>query len=236
MICPKCSKPYLFISDGNCNFSKCLKCGYKCSFEMPSYSNYHEKLYNRKKYGRNINTDPQMKFIISNLKITKDDYVLDLGCGVGDYTKEIYKVSKNVIGLDLNVNVAKIKNGNIKFRKYNCNKKLDYPNNYFDKIISINLIEHLIDYDFFLSECKRILKCDGKIAITTADLNFFLHNYFFDETHLHEWPIDKFENILKKYFKINIIKKDSSMFNYYPLSIITTKIIKPDLLLIGTKK
>lgn len=235
MICFKCFKPYLFIDDKNYNFLKCLRCGYECPFEMPSYSDYHEKLYTSRNYKRDIDSDPQMKFIIRNLNLTKDDFIVDLGCGVGDYTKEIYKISRNVIGIDLSVIAAKNKNKNISFKEHDCGKVFEYPSNYFDKIISINLVEHLIDYDLFLRECKRILKEGGKIAITTPDLDFFLHDYFFDKTHLHEWSISDFKNILEKYFKIEIIQKSSSMFNYYPLNLIAVNFIKPDLLFIGKK-
>ncbi len=235
MICPKCSKPYLFLDNENYDFLKCLKCGHKRLFEMPSYSDYHEKLYTSKDYRRDMSSDPQMKFILENLGLSKDDLILDLGCGVGDYTKEIHGISNNVIGIDSDIIAAKNKNKDIDFEEHDCGKVFKYSGDHFDKIVSINLIEHLIDYDLFLSECRRMLKKGGKIAITTPDLNFFLHDYFFDKTHLHEWSMSDFKGIFGKYFEIEVMQKSSSMFNYYPLNLITTRFIKPDLLFIGKK-
>lgn len=237
MICPNCEKPFYFINPKKTTNSVCFKCGHTAPFLAPQYDNYHEELYQRKVYHRTISTDPQMKKILKALEIKETDQILDIGCGVGDYTNEInHLFSKNVTGMDLNVSAAKKKYPGVNFLDYNCNTKLPFPDESFDKIVSINLIEHLVTFENFLSECKRVLKPDGKIALTTANRDFFLHNYFFDKTHIHEWTVKEFFEILKKFFNIEYIEKSSSMFNYYPLNKITTKFLKPDILFIGNKK
>lgn len=236
MICPNCKKPYFFISKKDTRYLKCRRCSYIGNFKQPKYIDYHRKLYTKKPYTRNINTDPQMRIIIKTLNISSTDFILDIGCGVGDYTKEIYKKTRKVIGLDLNVNEAKKKYPGIKFLEHDCNKSLPYPDITADKIIAINLIEHLVDFNAFLSDCKRLLKNNGKIVLVTANLDFILHDYFFDKTHLHEWNLSEFINIVEKYFHINMVKKSSSMFKYYPLNMFMTKFLKPDLIFIGTKK
>lgn len=236
MICPNCEKPFYFINPQETTNSVCFKCGHAGIYAAPQYENYHKDLYQQKKYQRTISTDPQMKKIIKKLSLGKTDNILDIGCGVGDYTKELFNISGNVTGLDLNVDSAKQKYPNIPFSSHDCNNKIPYPDESVDAIVSINLIEHLANYDVFLSECHRVLKKEGKIAITTANLDFILHNYFFDKTHVHEWTLSQFKIIMSKYFNISIIEKSSSMFNYHPFNKITTKFLKPDLLFIGTKK
>ena len=236
MICPKCQKPYFFIDKKNASLSSCLKCSYSADFKQPEYSNYHKDLYTAKKYVRNIKTDPQMKQIIKSLDIHPMDNVLDIGCGVGDYTREIRNLTQKVTGLDISVKAAKNKYPDVNFNNYDCNAPLPFPDNSMDKIVSINLIEHLVSFETFLSECQRVLKPGGKIALTTANLDFVLHDHFFDRTHVHEWTLSRFKNIISHYFSVQVLEKSSSMFNYYPLNFITTKFLKPDLLFIGTKK
>jgi len=236
MICPKCKKPYFFIDKKNTAVSSCLRCDNFENFKQPEYLNYHEDLYTVKKYTRNIQTDPQMKQIIKSLDINPADTILDIGCGVGDYTKEIHNLTKKVIGLDISVKAAKNKYPDVYFTDCDCNASLPFPDNSIDKIVSINLIEHLIGHENFIFECQRVLKTGGKIALTTANLDFFLHDYFFDKTHVHEYTLSEFKNIVSQYFSIQVIEKSSSMFNYYPFNFATTKFLKPDLLFIGTKK
>lgn len=235
MLCPNCHKPYLFIENTNRQNSSCLRCSYSELFKQPSYDAYHETLY-VKPYRRDRFSDPQMKKIIRILNPKDTDSILDLGCGVGDYTKAFSEYTKNVIGVDLSVSEAEKKYAGINFQAHDLNMPLPFPNDSFDMLVSINLIEHLQDEKGFLNECMRVLKPGGKIAITTANLDFILHDYFYDKTHIHEWTLNQFRTIMEQYFETIVVEKSSSMFNYYPFNTITTKFLKPDLLFIGTKK
>jgi ubiquinone/menaquinone biosynthesis C-methylase UbiE len=214
---------------------RCLKCGQVHEFKSPDYDGYHEKNYIQKKYRRNPKTDPQMAFILRRLSINASDNALDIGCGVGDYTREIFLMTKNITGIDRDVTNAARLYPQIKFLAHDCNASLPFPDESIDIITAINVIEHLVDFNAFLSECRRVMKKDGRIALTTANRNFALHDYFFDPTHLHEWSIEEFRGIVEQYFVTDVIMKSSAMFNYYPLNLVATMILKPDLLFIGFK-
>lgn len=235
MLCPHCHKPYFFIKNSDRKNSSCLRCSYSELFKQPSYEEYHKNLY-VKPYRRDQFSDPQMKKILHTLNPKITDSVLDLGCGVGDYTKAINEYTQNVIGIDLSTSEAEKKYTGINFCSHDLNTPLPFDDASFDILVSINLIEHLQDEKQFLEECARVLKPGGKIAITTANLDFILHNYFYDRTHVHEWTLDQFKTIMIKYFEMIIAEKSSGMFNYYPFNTLTTKLLKPDILFIGTKK
>lgn len=235
MVCPHCHKPYLFIDDSERDIASCLRCSHRELFQQPEYDSYHETLY-IKPYRRDRFSDPQMKKIFRILGIRPAENVLDLGCGVGDYTKAVREYTENVVGMDLSVSVAKDKYPGLGFRDHDLNTPLPFPDGHFDTLLSINLIEHLQDEKRFLEECARVLKPGGKIAITTANLDFFLHDRFFDKTHVHEWTLGQFRKLLESRFQTLVAEKSSSMFNYYPLNLVTTKFLKPDLLFIGTKR
>jgi len=58
----------------------------------------------------------------------------------------------------------------IKFIRYKPeNKKIPLSDAKFDLIITMDVIEHVIDTDEFLNEIKRLLKDDGKAIITTPN-------------------------------------------------------------------
>ena len=236
MICPNCQKPFYFLSLTDKQNLKCAKCSHSGSFVPPQYSNYHYELYSKTRYDRHPKTDPQMDLIFRKMSPKNTDIVIDIGCGVGDYTKEIHKVSKNVTGIDIAIGTAKSRYPYINFLESDCNKAIPVASDSIDKIISVNLIEHLIDPERFLFECKRILKPNGKIALTTANLDFILHSYFFDKTHLYEWTLREFEKLVSKYFIIDLANKSSGMFKYYPINLLAAKFLKPDIIILGTKQ
>lgn len=236
MICPNCQKPYFFLKKDDPQKCACLKCQHEGVFSAPDYDGYLEGRYFSKKYRRDKKTDPQMKKILETLAIKKDDKVLELGCGAGDYAKEVAKLAGSYVGLDADVSKISEKYPNAEFLSHDCNKKLPLDDKDFDVVFSVNLIEHLVDSENFLQECSRVLKKEGKIAIVTANLDFFLHNFFYDQTHLHEWSPNEFKKMLEKHFEVSLAEKNSAMFNYYPWNLILTKIIKPDMLFVGKKK
>lgn len=236
MICPSCRKPYLFIDHRDAATARCLRCGCVAPFVQPRYDNYHQELYTGKEYVRDCRTDPQMRRILSSLRIAPGEKVLDIGCGVGDYTREIAKRTPDVTGLDLCVDSARSRCPGLSFREYDCNQPLPFAPGTVDVIVSVNLVEHLEHYERFLAECARVLKSGGRIALTTANLDFFLHDWFFDRTHVHEWTLSQFGRLLAGTYATTVLEKSSGMFLWFPFNVLTTIFLKPDLLFVGTKR
>lgn len=86
--------------------------------------------------------------------------VVDLGC-VNNYLKQFLERRK-YIGVDITGNpdiLADVEKG-LPFFKDNTT----------DFVIAGEIIEHIVDTDFFLSEIYRILKKDGKLLLTTPNL------------------------------------------------------------------
>ncbi len=93
-----------------------------------------------------------------------------------------------------------------------------FPDNTFDYIFSEHMIEHITYHEglFMLRECYRVLKPNGKIRITTLDLEMIVGLYKQPKNELQrkyiKWIIDNFVteiNIYKESFVIN------NMFNNY---------------------
>jgi len=212
-----------------------LKCGHEALAEKPSYDSYHNDLYSARSYRRTPQTDPQMRFVYDVLQIQPNEVVVDLGCGVGDYTVQAARYTDRVAGYDRDVKEALNKYSGIQFFDHDFDKPIPLPDCSVDKLISINVIEHLLDWDLFLKECQRVLKPGGKIALSTANRDFLLHDFHFDKTHLHEWTAREFRVLVEPYFKTISLKKDCAMFNYYPLNLFLRLFLKPDMTWIGMK-
>jgi ubiquinone/menaquinone biosynthesis C-methylase UbiE len=176
-----------------------------------------------------------MRQILSALQVKPTDRVVELGCGVGDYAKEIAQRTKTVTGVDLNVDGARRRYPDVDFLAADSNKQLPFADASTDVVVSINTIEHLRDPDKFLREIARILKPQGRVALTTANLDFFLHRRFFDKTHLHEWTLPEFRALVSRTFVPAFVEKSSSMFKYHPANKLLTLFLKPDMTFVGLK-
>lgn len=233
MICPKCHKPYLFMSHSNDSRVSCRKCKYQEVFKQPTYEGYVESTYD-KKLLRTSATDPLLARFINISKLKDAQTVLDYGCGRGDYVKEMSLYTKDVVGVDIDITLAQRTFPDLKFRKIES-VAIDTPDAAFDWIVCVNVIEHVHDHDALLNEFRRLLKPEGKLFITTFDIDFILHSIHYDPTHLIEWTQHEFESLISKKFKIVSSFKAGSMFNFYPLNIVLTKMLTPELCIVAKK-
>jgi ubiquinone/menaquinone biosynthesis C-methylase UbiE len=121
-------------------------------------------LYN-KKFSDAANRTPRIRKILHFKKIIKllnpkeNDVILDVGCNKGSLVKALRNFSNKVYGCDINKEA--IKNSNIDGLKIISIEKLDYNDNFFDKIISSHVIEHIDNLENTMREIKRVLKPNG---------------------------------------------------------------------------
>jgi ubiquinone/menaquinone biosynthesis C-methylase UbiE len=131
------------------------------------------------------------------VKIKKGDKILDIGCGIGILEKQFDKLGYNAIGVD--VNRAAIKNS---VSPKNCflvktTAKLDYPDSYFDLIVSREVLEHIseAEIDDCLKEYNRVGKGKMVHIIAVSERGKSAKN---DPTHLNvrseKWWAEKFFN------------------------------------------
>lgn len=113
--------------------------------------------------------------------------VLDVPCGQGAFALELIKLGYNkIFCLDINEEIFRLKEDKrIMFIKHDVINPLPFPDNYFDKIFSIEGIEHFINPFVFLSDLCRVLKKGGRLILTTpntfsidARLKYLLSGYF----------------------------------------------------------
>jgi len=149
----------------------------------------------------------------------KNKKIIDLGCGEGVLVKEFNKKSFDIIGLDLNYQSKFVKRGNILNTKY--------PNNSFDIILCLDVIEHLSfhEQNIAIQEMSRILKSGGKLIITIPNLAHLASRFSFFflgkllrtskiDRHIGDRPISEHLKLLK--FNFTILKR-KGFFPTFPL-------------------
>ena len=110
----------------------------------------------------------------SSQKTLKGLKVLDIGCGGGLVSVPIYNMGANVTGLDASENniktakaYAKRKDLDIKFVHSEIENLKSREK--FDIILALEIVEHVADYQLFLSQAVKHLKPGGLIIISTIN-------------------------------------------------------------------
>ncbi len=135
------------------------------------------------------------------LKFSGDEVILDIGCGSGLQTLLIGKRCKKVIGIDISekaITNAKIISGYMKNSvntEFYCMKieNANFNNEFFDKIFSVCVIEHIPDYIEVLKESHRILKKGGQM-IFSVDALETIEDHKLIEKHKKQHFVIKYFN------------------------------------------
>lgn len=152
--------------------------------------------------------------------------VLDVGFA---YTPNKYL--KNVIGLDI-VKADKPENY-LEVYKGNA-MNMPFKDKTFDSITAGDVIEHLENPAQFLRECKRVLKNDGTLIISTPNAAFlplqpleilFIKKFYFNDTHINLFQPRIMYKLLR-YSGFDLIKRKGAgiyiPFTKYTLPMLTS--------------
>jgi ubiquinone/menaquinone biosynthesis C-methylase UbiE len=121
---------------------------------------------------------PLSRWAIELMDIQPDNFVLDIGCGGGMAIREIAKIATAgfVAGVDyseimvqqaLRYNAAAVGTGHVAIKSGNISE-LPFEGESFDKACAIESFNYWSDPVAGLREVHRVLKPQGRVAITTA--------------------------------------------------------------------
>lgn len=125
------------------------------------------------------NYSEEMETIEKLLDIKKDEKLLDVATGTGNYLIMAAKKGAICYGIDITPKIIKVaqekvkKLGiqNVRQIKIGDAQNLDYEDNFFDWVLCIGMLEYysLEVAEKILREFKRVLKKDGKLLVDFPD-------------------------------------------------------------------
>jgi len=135
----------------------------KLSRYYDSIAGEYDKIYSNRK----LKWMREIENIVISREI-KDDYlVLDIGCGTGEQLMKL----KNVIGLDISVEMAKMAHGKTNKPVIVGNaENLPFKNNTFNCVISFFGAMNHVQLSRTLKEIRRVLKLNGLLIFTVANV------------------------------------------------------------------
>lgn len=114
-------------------------------------------------------------------RLTPDSRVLVDGCGVGMYVRALRQFTNHVYGLDIEFDRVAESYHHSPLVNVAAGEHLPYPSDYFDLVLSHEVIEHVADDRLTVAEMVRVLKEGGRAVI------FCPNRLYPFETHGHYW-------------------------------------------------
>jgi len=161
--------------------------------------------------------------------IDKDTTVLDIGCATGYMAKELLlKKNCEVWGVDGDDKALERASRYCK-KVFRCNldeiDKLPAPNKYFDYVIMLDVVEHLVHPENILAIIKTHLKKGGKVLVSVPNVAHasirwmmmrgqfqYTETGIMDRTHVHFYTRDSLKKLLiKEGFKVREIIPTNGM-------------------------
>jgi 2-polyprenyl-3-methyl-5-hydroxy-6-metoxy-1,4-benzoquinol methylase len=105
----------------------------------------------------------------SFIRHVSGENILDIGSGIGIFNNVFRELGfRDIFALDLDENSLEYNDANKKII-HNLEKKLPFPNNYFDLCFASEIIEHLDNRLNLIKEIHRVLKPGRYLFLTTPN-------------------------------------------------------------------
>ncbi len=159
---------------------------------------------------------------------------LDLGCGIGQYSKELMSYGYEVTSSDISdIALEKVKEFNSNVIKLDMKEKLPFSDNEFDLVFANLSIHYFSDKDTkkLMLEIKRILKKDGlfigsvnglegyeKIKETAIEIE--KHYWFNKNKYIRLFDKEDLKKYLSIFNIINIEERETIRFEHKKNSLI----------------
>lgn len=141
--------------------------------------------------------------------------VLEIGSGEGYGIKILGPESAKYVAVDKYNTPIDPDYKNVEFYQLNVPPLDKFEDNFFNIVVSFQVIEHIKNDHFFLQEIKRVLKQDGLLIMTTPNKKMSLTR---NPWHIREYNLNEMEAMISQYFnsfQINGVFGNEKVMAYY---------------------
>lgn len=144
--------------------------------------------------------------------------ILDVGVGLGRFMKKVQdslEINADYYGIDISIEylrVAKQKNISVAYSKI---EDMPYKEEYFDIITCTDVLEHVQDLNYCISQMLKCLKKGGIMVVRVPnreDLTPYLQvDYPYEFAHLRSFDQNSLQLLFTRVFKLKIIDMSDAL-------------------------
>lgn len=141
--------------------------------------------------------------------------VLEIGSGEGYGINILAPTSEHYFAIDKHLTPVNTELKNITFRQMNIPPLHGFDDNFFDAVVSFQVIEHIKNDSIFLEEIYRVLKPGACMILTTPNISMSLTR---NPWHVREYTLEKMNKLLGivfKRFEISGVFGNPKVMAYY---------------------
>ena len=162
--------------------------------------------------------------LLSNeIKTNSIGKMLDVGCGTGALMDDMKDNAQDLWGIDINAQA-------IEFCKQRGHENLiqvdasgiPFPDEEFDTVTAIGIIEHIEDDKGFVKELARVTKTGGKLILVSSSFQFLWSMHDVANEHKKRYFLRELDAIMKEQ---GFQKLRSSHFNFFLFPLIAPMLI-----------
>ena len=116
---------------------------------------------------------PRIEKVLRMLKDDPPGRLLDVGYAKGSFADQFVTRGWDCTGLDINPR----NHERIKTIQCDVNQGFPVGGASFDVVTAGEIIEHMLNEDAFLQECRRVLRPGGRLIVTTPNLAFLANRF-----------------------------------------------------------
>jgi 2-polyprenyl-3-methyl-5-hydroxy-6-metoxy-1,4-benzoquinol methylase len=116
---------------------------------------------------------PRIEKVVQSLTSQPVGRLLDVGYAKGSFADSLVEQGWDCTALDVNQR----HHDRIKTIQCDLNQGFPVEAGSFDVVTAGEIIEHMIDESVFVRECRRVLKPNGRLVVTTPNLSFLANRF-----------------------------------------------------------
>lgn len=160
--------------------------------------------------------------LFKEYNLGKENKILDYGCGSGFLVGQFQDKGYNAYGVDISkeaVNFGTNKGIRNLFQQNGI--KVNFPDNDFDVILAMDIIEHIEDDRSAIEEFKRLLKPGGHLIITAPAYQWLWGVQDEVAHHFRRYTMSGLTNTIKRSSNLKIVRKTYfNTFLFLPIAVV----------------
>ena len=232
----------LFLTQEAFEIHECLKCGLLFTEPRPKpeeigkyyqSDEYYSHKENKKGFipriyesVKKVNLKRKVRMATKGLPTGK---MLEIGCGVGDFIKEMEHKGWDCTGIEPSIDAKAIAQKRIKARLYDPTEINTLPDESFDLISMWHVLEHVDDLKEEIRQLQRLLKKGGRLVLALPNFKSYDAQYYKEywaaydvPRHLNHFSRETINTIFKNSGFV-LKKTDKLIWDAYYISFMSEK-------------